>query len=199
MAEQDTERMLPDVQKYFAALEKADQEYRAARDVLAGKFPQRHDCTPEGDRQYDEHRDEVRKADDAKYRTGEAAWEVLAASSDPLVKFIGENWSQYRCDAEVVLAALPATVEELDTLADQNGWCGVYEQFKADAIEAGALPAPLALSPAMVEVFEVIESHAGTASRRGKARIREALNALVQEAMEAAVSAEVATAVRVLS
>lgn len=68
------------------------------------------------------------------------AWDALKASTDPLVRWIAENVDEYKRHATKILEALPASMAELDKIADAHNWCGDWEFFKAAAEKAGVLP-----------------------------------------------------------
>lgn len=72
------------------------------------------------------------------------AWQALKTAADPLVRWIAENCEDYRFEAASVLRALPASMDELDALARENGWCGMWGGFRRQAEQAGVLPAATA-------------------------------------------------------
>lgn len=118
--------VLPDVQAYFA---KRDRLAEAIKTATAS---------------YEEARKAVRAAEDA-FHNGDH-WEdfaELAKSADPLVAFIGRNCADYPDEAETILKALPATIEELEDIAIERHWCSRWEAFMRKAIEEGVVtPAP---------------------------------------------------------
>jgi hypothetical protein len=75
---------------------------------------------------------------DAARRSAREAWEALACG-DPLVNWIINNASGYRDESLQVLRALPATLAEMDTLADAAGWCGAWDTLRAAAIRDGVI------------------------------------------------------------
>ncbi len=70
----------------------------------------------------------------------DAAWATLRASEVPLVRWIAENCEEFPDEALEVLRVLPASLMELDVLAREAGWCGIWDRFRARAIEAGVAP-----------------------------------------------------------
>lgn len=72
------------------------------------------------------------------------AWKALKTAADPLVRWIAENCEDYRFEAAFVLRALPASMDELDALARENGWCGMWGGFRRQAEQAGVLSAATA-------------------------------------------------------
>ncbi len=182
--------MLPEVQKYVESVEAATTAQSAAVTAAGEKYPERHGYGEEGRRQDSAYSEEIRKAYTTSAAAQRAAWEALKASGDPLVKWIAENCGEYRTEAQRILAILPATVDELDELADAQGWCGVWGDFRQRAIDAGVMPGITAPSQARKAVFERIDREGccpmGLGSRR---RIGQALDALIQEALTAEASA----------
>lgn len=70
-----------------------------------------------------------------------AALAALKASGDPLVAWIATNCRDYVDEATIVLRTLPASRDELDALARENSWCGVWSRFRDQAEQDGVLPA----------------------------------------------------------
>ncbi|MEV0254796.1 hypothetical protein AB0H82_11110 [Streptomyces sp. NPDC050732] len=189
MADQEARQMLPEVQKYLETVEAAATARNAAISAAESRYPERYSSNEDGRRQYAAYVKQVNNAYEACRVTWEAAWEALKASSDPLVKWIAENCAEYRGEARHVLAALPATVDELDDLADTQGWCGVWGELLQRAIDAGVAPGVNPPSPARKAVFEQIDQESccgiGLMAQR---RINKALDALMQEALAAQAS-----------
>ncbi|MCX4862446.1 hypothetical protein [Streptomyces canus] len=190
MAEQEARRMLPDVQKYIESLDAAVTAREAAVKAAGEKYPQRFGYSEDNRRQalaYDNTVDTAYAECESNRAT---AWEALKASSDPLVKWIAENCASYKAEAHSVLSALPATVSELDDLADRKDWCGVWDTFRQRAIDAGVMPGVTPPSPARQAVFDLIDRESccpmGT---RTKQRVGKALDALIQEAVSTTASA----------
>jgi hypothetical protein len=120
--------MLKDVETFIAVLTDAEavwqrrgNEIRAARTSIGtGEY-------------YDRHR----ANDSDQWAAQAAAWTTLVASTDKLVAFIGTNCSAYRDEAILVLRRLPATMDELQALSDEQDWCNTFDSFLEDAQEAG--------------------------------------------------------------
>jgi hypothetical protein len=66
------------------------------------------------------------------------AWGALTCG-DPLVDWIIEHASGYEIEAIAVLSALPATLAELDALAENAGWCGTWDALRDTAIRDGVI------------------------------------------------------------
>ncbi|MFG2463251.1 hypothetical protein ACGFWE_40225 [Streptomyces sp. NPDC048523] len=189
MAEQGARQMLPEVRKYVESLDAASAARDAAVVAVAAKYPKRFGYGEDEKRQARAFNEEADAAYDAWNAAKATAWDALKASSDPLVKWIAENCGQYKGEAQHVLTALPATVDELDELADRQDWCGVWGAFRQQAIDAGLMPGVTPPSPARKAVFDQIDKEG--CCRMGasaKVRIGKALDALISEALATAAS-----------
>ncbi|MET7693829.1 hypothetical protein ABZT06_38680 [Streptomyces sp. NPDC005483] len=195
MAEQGTRQMQPDAQKYIETVNAAITARNTAEKAAGEKYPKRFGYGEDEERQARAFNEEIDAAYTACNAVQATAWEALTASSDPLVKWIAENCAQYKGEAQTVLAALPATVEELDELADRNDWCGVWTTFRQQAFEAGVMPGVTPPSPARKAVFDQINKEACCPmGDRAKGRIGRALDALIAEAMATASNPDAETA-----
>jgi len=125
----------PEVEQYIATAKAVqhtcNEQYRAARlKCSANEITYGEMC----DQQAEGHRTWM-------VATNEA-WNALKQCSDPLVSWIVDNCKDYQLEARAVLKALPATVEELDRLAEDEGWCHIWDNFRAQAAEDGAIVLP---------------------------------------------------------
>ncbi|MGW6275708.1 hypothetical protein [Streptomyces sp. NPDC055060] len=195
MAEQTARQMLPEVKEYVEIFEAAISTRNAVEDAAGVKYPDRYGYGENARRQADAYREEVNQAYDTCAAVQAEAWEALKVSGDPLVKWIAENSVAYREQARCVLVALPATIDELDDLADGNDWCGVWDEFRQQAIAAGVVPGSTPPSPARKAVFERInEESCCRMDTKATRRIDKALDALVHEALAGPGSAMAAKA-----
>ncbi|MDG4857097.1 hypothetical protein P8605_02805 [Streptomyces sp. T-3] len=198
MAEQGARQVLPEVQTYFESVETLAADRSAAVAAAAAKYPERYGYGEKARRQDRAHSEEVSKAYAAHTKAHAVAWGTLTASSDPLVKWIAENCADHCEEARCVLGILPATVDEIDDLAEREGWCRVWEDYRQRALDAGVLPGTTPPTQAMNAVFEQIdEENCCRMSSNSRRRIRRALDALIQESLAAAASAAEAKAVEV--
>lgn len=69
----------------------------------------------------------------------EAAWDLLATSSEPQVAFIGRDVRSYFSAVKLVLPLLPASIQELRKLRTEQGWCSDFTDYVKTAIEAGVV------------------------------------------------------------
>jgi hypothetical protein len=154
----DTKKQLPEVAAYIQALDDAEKAREASMDAAEKKYPKRHDWRgEESAKQRSGFGAEIDAAYEAQRKANSEAWDALKESSDPLVKWIAENCGEYRGEARRVLSALPATIDELDELASENEWCGVWGQFRDNAAEAGVITGITPLSEARKTVLDGID------------------------------------------
>ncbi|MBQ0850187.1 hypothetical protein J8N05_18480 [Streptomyces sp. BH-SS-21] len=190
MAEQETRQMLPEVQKYLASIEAATAARQEALREVHAKYAGRYVDTKDGQLQLAAYNQASNTAYDACEEARTAAWEALTTSDDPLVKWIAKNCANYRSEAQHVLTALPATVEELDAVAASNDWCPVWAEFRQQAMDAEVIPDPNRLIAAREALFECIDREGCCPMRAtSRSRIDTALDALIEESVRAAASA----------
>ncbi|MFJ4791007.1 hypothetical protein [Streptomyces sp. NPDC088794] len=140
MTEQEIRRMLPEVQRFVESMAAAtDAEYEAT-EVARNKYTERYGDSEEALRQSRAYSGDVLKASARCRRAYADAWDSLKSSSDPFVKWIADHCGSYRSEARVVLTALPSTVEDLDRLAEAEGWCEVWDDLREQAVDAGVMP-----------------------------------------------------------
>lgn len=188
MTDQEAPRVAPQgVTEYFAAVEAANATHRADLSALLAKYPDRYGNGDEALAQRHAVREGRRLIEDHYIAAAEAAWSALKASSDPLVKWIAENCGDYRSEAATVLEALPATPEELDDLAGEEEWCETWDSFRNRATDAGVLPEAGPRSKARTALFDQIDDETCCRLDAGaRRRVAEALDTVIQEALEAA-------------
>lgn len=128
--------MYDEVKTYLVAVEAAEAKCEAVR-----KAAPRHISTPVGEDcpGCTAYEATGQPAETERAQARKAAWAVLETSTDSLVRWIAENVSQ-RYAADVVLKALPASMAELDAIAEQREWCEEYAELRKKAKEAGVLP-----------------------------------------------------------
>lgn len=127
--------MLPEVEQFIAALDAAAEKSAAARtalDDIECDFSESGSDCPRCKALAPVHEEYVRSED--------AAWKLLTDSSDPLVRWIAEHCHDYAYEAQIVLEALPATMDELSAIATREGWCETWSSYVYRARFAGVLP-----------------------------------------------------------
>lgn len=148
--------MYPEVQQYLDAVKAADAAHGliaaqcVAADSAAWKAAREGGWTPPAGaccqdcawlktplaRAIDKIRKDSHGTRSAAWAT---AWDALRASEVPLVRWIAEECEEYAWEARQVLAALPASLEELDALASEHAWCGAWDAFRRQALAAGVV------------------------------------------------------------
>lgn len=126
--------MLPQVQEFISTAEAIKKEVDEAYEA----YRRQPSLTEE---EYATRRETYVKLRDGQYdKVREAGRKLAEATDDKLVKFIVERYlDDYYSSALTVLRRLPATAKELDDLAAEEGWCGVWDTAVDEAIEAGAM------------------------------------------------------------
>lgn len=166
--------MYPEVQHYITTRDEAYESYVAARSATVAK-------RDAGDISYDEWSRLLDAAYAASRVSTNEAWNALKTASDPLVRFIAENCKDYQDEAQRVLKALPATLEELDALAGNENWCSIWNQFRDLAVETGLFGEVKPLSEAQKALNRWLDVHWGM-SRASVAKVNELVSAIVAEA-----------------
>lgn len=127
--------MLPEVQEYFDEVERAAKK----RDQLIN----------EARAKYDQWSDNYYFAtnaanDDFAVAKNMALRNLRATTKHPVVRYmathpdIAGNAYHWR-HAEQILRILPATIPEIEKLAEKGSWCIVWNQFRNEALKRGAL------------------------------------------------------------
>jgi len=127
--------MLPEVETFFNARNTAittyDDELRRAR--------REYDQETISYAAYEAKRANLRERRAQAF--ADAKTEILK-SDDKLVRYIiNELFANYSSFCTIVLEALPASMSELNALAEHHGWCSEWEQLLGPARQAGVLPA----------------------------------------------------------
>lgn len=126
--------MLPEVEEYVKAREAANKESEKARDEAANKYGRWSDAyyiaTNDADNKYYDN-------------LAKAKAQLKKNAKHSLVHWMVNNdniYAHYWSFAERILERLPATDEELHRFAKQDAnWCEVWDRFRAQALEAGAM------------------------------------------------------------
>lgn len=188
----NVKQMLPDVRAFIDAREAASTAYRSAMEGVEEQFPKRYDYHSDDGREQRRKYSAAREAAaGVEHKAQEEAWEKLAESADPLVRWIAQNCDEYRGEAQTVLRTLPATLDELDELAMERDWCGTWAGFRDQAIAAGVVSGVKPLSEARKAVLDGIDAVA-CCRLDGGARTR--VNKLLDAFLEAETKAQPAAA-----
>lgn len=144
--------MLPEVEKYLADFKAANRAFETWHTEIHHTCPEsRYRNTP-GDyytytseyeawqRAYYEEETKQREIQRARQLT--AREEMVATTKDPVVKYLVEKlMDDYPGYVGEVLPILPATREELESLANSGEWCSEFDTLLEQATKAGVIPA----------------------------------------------------------
>jgi hypothetical protein len=136
--------MYAEVEQLISALNSAETDIDQGREAIYAEFRASDRADVDRALQTAKH--------DKSYSTYvkaiEAAWETFTgATQDPLAKFIAENVRErHPAQSLTILRMLPCSMEALDELAQQQGWCDTYSSYVRLAEEAGALPGSTPIS-----------------------------------------------------
>lgn len=144
---QTEKQMLPDVVAYVEATYEADRLWSKTETGLHAMYPdQRAYGTAREQAQFQAYILQYNEYEERHTATVSAAWARLKGSSDPLVVWVAHNCGGYKEEARTFLAALPATLDELDDLAEEQGWCNDWDgrggcgmNFRQLMLDAGVL------------------------------------------------------------
>lgn len=196
--------MLPEVEKYFELKKKADDEHVASNRELMRKFPdpvyppdklgwnvfdqltntERTEAMTTYYREQEvastARRGDRDRAHAARELGVEAAHKALAKTKDPLVMWMVKHVFPYHREyGEVILQTYPAPLAELDQIADNNGWCNVWDSYRSRALAAGVLV--VSDQGGMAAALEAVIDPHGNYTRRTKNEIVEEITRLVAE------------------
>lgn len=127
--------MLEAVQKYFDEKTAADAEYKTAIEAA--------DATYNAERRSNNLARDVRnlrhvEADATRTLRHTQAWNALLDVTDePLLVWLASRFNSYRGYAEIVMRELPAEASALRKLRIDQGWCGEFSNYLAEAIAQG--------------------------------------------------------------
>lgn len=78
--------------------------------------------------------DAMHEVGSVRQQARQDAWEMLATSDDPLIKYIHEHCHSYRGHAQRILEILPADLPAMQEVARKGNWCEVFDGFVAGAV-----------------------------------------------------------------
>lgn len=122
--------MLPEVQAFRDEVHEAEMRYQANRRKV-----NRYDDLSDGGMTYNKARDILEKET-------RAAWNKLQESENKLVAWIGKNddiFQDYRRQGLYILESLPCSLEDLNRIASEQGWCSVWSDFVKEATDDGII------------------------------------------------------------
>jgi hypothetical protein len=172
--------MYPEVEAYLKTADAAEEAYRVAVGPAEVAYARNRD--------YSAYREVQCPAEQERTETVKAAWAVLGDTSpDPLVGHIVLIFgSMYLVNgrygnAEKVLCALPLDYDGLVKFAADQGWCGDFDDYLDEAVEAGVVAAPARHSiPAVKELMQWFREEVSS-SRLERNQLATMLDAVVAE------------------
>lgn len=173
--------MLDDVKKYFETIEKAEEEKTKAFADADVEWETERD---------DELHTATRELARARRRLAvRGAQKELENSADPLVSWIARNTlGDYQDHAHEILRALPVdSLEPLEELAKERGWCSTWDDFVSMAGEVGVLPGQTPVSAERQALMRWFRDRF-TNNRRTLDDLRVKLDALITAEVAAAVA-----------
>lgn len=155
--------MLAEVQAYIDAVAGAKATYQSASraheaahsEAFSGSW------TPELGRAQEAWYVKNKEIGNAFRVAKNTAWAKLSQSENPLVRFIEEHAKNHQADARKILEALPASLEELEQIADNEGFCDVFGQLRDAAVDAGVVPGHSPLSAARKDLRAWVLANSG--------------------------------------
>ncbi|MDA0637152.1 hypothetical protein OUY22_27440 [Nonomuraea sp. MCN248] len=174
--------MLPEVKAFFDAID--DQNLRIETDRVYRAHPVPdwdHTMAPDQVEAYFEAEDKrnaaVRELEKAHKAKQAEAYQKLAASEDPLVRFLltDPEVRAYPQHVHVVLRALPMSREEMEEFGDRQEWCHEFGRLFKHAERAGVLPEP---APDLADIEPLVREAAnrfGTNERRLRTLVKKHL------------------------
>jgi hypothetical protein len=144
--------MLPEVEAYLAAMDAAEATYHndwaKAREQYAA---QRDDWGNRPEAYYAAHD----RVNEARRIAKQEAARLLEGAQDPLAAWIVKNTlNGHREHSMRILKALPASLDDLNRIAREHGWCAEWARYRGRAIADGALPEVPPLERARYAIVE---------------------------------------------
>lgn len=198
--------MLPEVERYMAAKGAADDELTRMHNKLSQEMPSpQHPLRPSwtaDDKRHQEYAEEYGKwqveyrewnekyhaelrKSNAKHSEAmrKARAILLEETEDPTIKWMLTDMRKgYWSYVEQVLPILPATRDELETLANEGDWCSEFDGFLEEATNAGIV-APLDAMYDATEIAEYIAAEYGGYARTHRMEIQRMVTKIVKKAL----------------
>jgi hypothetical protein len=176
--------MYAEVQHYIDAEAAAQAKLGVGQVEIGTRYPNRHGLGRDAAQEYQDYSRELDAVYDVYKIARNTAWQGLKESTDPLVRWIAENCKDYQGEAISILRALPASLDDLDTIAYDASWCSVWGEFREAAERAGVLPGVTPPVPLTVEqtAFMAYITYNITGNRRTVAEIQRRLLLVAEEA-----------------
>jgi hypothetical protein len=176
--------MYAEVQHYIDAEAEAASKLQTDQNEIGTRYPNRHALGRDAAEEYRGYSRELDAVYEVYKIARNTAWQGLKESTDPLVRWIAEHCKDYQGEAIAILRALPASLEDLDTIAYDASWCGVWGEFRERAEAAGVLPGmtpPVPLTTQQAALMHYITYNI-TNNRRTVAEIQRRMLLVAEEA-----------------
>lgn len=197
--------MLPEIQEFMLAKEKADKEINDWHAHSRDDAPKRPDYPDWGADTAEREAYEVRTAEyEEKYREwhrkfrqehsdmqnrylatlNEARAKLKSKTKDPIARWILNNIDGYESYVEKILPILPATRAELEEVANEHDWCSEFDSFMDMATEAGVIPADES-GIDVTEICDYIAERTDEYARHYRRDVHAMVKKIVDQALEA--------------
>lgn len=180
--------MYPEVETYIKERDAAQKEYDDWHAEAYGSRPSYGWGGGEQARIYNEWEKEFYDNDRDRSSTRrakhKAAWEKLQESTHADVRWMTKVLKDYQSYVETVLPELPATRERLDEIADENSWCGEYEEIMGRAERAGVVPPYKNSDNDVSELVEWIAAETDEYPRRYRSKVQTMVDKIVAKAID---------------
>lgn len=175
--------MLPEVERYFVDRDKIQKEFDTWRQGCDDKQPPYSYVSgseyPAWATQYHE---EARKWNAKLNKAHHERCEKLRTeTTDPMIPWMIDNLGDYTSYMDDVLQILPATIDQIEELANANNWCGEFDTFLGQAIATGVVKA----DPNTIDVSELVSwvsSEFEAWGRRYRKELQEMVGRIVEKA-----------------
>jgi hypothetical protein len=122
----------------------------------------------------------------------EARNTLRTKTKDPMIHWMIDKLSGgYGGYVDSVLKILPATRDELETLANQDEWCSEFDEFLGQATEAGVVP-PADQAYDAQEIIDWVSDEFDVYGRRYRRDIQVMVNRIVEKALAEKATADAA-------
>lgn len=171
------------VEKYDNATRKAEEKFNQAvsdADTAYYAVDKEHGWGSNAEREAERTRRRLREeAGTVRAKAYADAWAALAEIPDPVAQWIVDNCKENTYEAIKVLPHLPATLTELDDLADQLDFCSVWDRYRIAALRAGVF-AEAKMTPERADLHEIVRDNLGTLRGRKRTKFDALIDALIK-------------------
>jgi hypothetical protein len=187
--------MLPEVEEYLAAEKKINDEFENWHREAVSTEPKRNYYSEWGTPEYNEWRrihDEwhIKFSEESRKRQAKhnaalraARTKLRNSTENQMIIWMVDNLrGGYWSYIDAVLPILPATREELESLANEQDWCSEFDEFLSQATEAGVV-VPSSDKNDVSEILEYIGEEFDVYGRRHRREIQAMVNRIVAKAL----------------